>query len=213
MEKPFGSVDAHDLLTSDYDRYIAESLRNSLVDFYDIQKIKDACPDKDQMERTPYRIVKAMLEMFRGCWQNPEEVLQPLFDMDCDEIVYMNAIPFVSNCAHHNLPFFGKAYFAYLPNGKIVGLSKIPRLVTALSRRPQVQEKLTSEIVDTFTKVVNPRGCGLVIEAYHLCVIIRGVESDGYTKTSALRGIFKENISTKQEFFDGIRKTTETLWP
>ena len=155
---------------------------------------------------TPKRVVKAFEEYFSGLRQDPEEILKRGFEVgEYDEMVYVKNISFVSFCAHHLAPFIGKVHFAYLPRTQIVGLSKIPRLVEAYSKRPQVQEKLTAEIVDTFYKVVQPRGCGVVVEALHLCMAIRGVKKDQtITRTTALRGCFK-NPETKNEFLDGVK--------
>src|SRR5882724_8634137 len=156
---------------------------------------------------TPRRIAKVYEFLYSGCSQDPREVLKKTFnDQKYDEMVYVNDIQFVSTCAHHGLVFFGKAHFAYLPDGKIVGLSKIPRLIEIFARRPQVQEKLTVEIVETFMEEVKPKGCGLVMEGIHLCMAIRGVENESaYTKTTAIRGCFKEP-TVKSEFLDGILK-------
>lgn len=194
---------------------VADALMDALHDFYfRIPQIQQ-CIDPEHTHKTPKRIVESMLEMFNGCWEDPGFLLQPLFEnKEYDELVYSNDIPFVSSCAHHNLPFFGKMHFSYLPDKKIVGLSKVPRLIRALSRRPQIQEKLTMEVVSVFQEVVNSKGCGLVVEAYHLCAMVRGIEAAPmYTKTTALRGVFKENDSTRQEFLNGIRKTTNQIWP
>ena len=172
------------------------------------------CIDNEHIKDTPRRVVDSMMEMFKGCFEDPEKVLKVTFSDKYDEIVYVNDISFVSNCAHHNLPFLGKMHFGYLPKGKIVGLSKIPRLIEIYARRPQVQEKLTQDIVDMFMKKVNPQGCGLVVEAWHLCMMIRGVnQRPAYTKTTALRGTFKTNESTKQEFLRGITQTSRQIWP
>jgi GTP cyclohydrolase IA len=180
---------------------------------YNIPKIK-ASISEEHTDNTPGRIAVTMIEMFEGCWQDPKEVLQTSFTEEkYDQMIYVNSISFVSMCAHHNLPFFGKTYFAYLPDKKIVGLSKIPRLVEVYSRRPQVQEKLTCEIVDMFNDVVKPSGCGIVIEAIHLCMAIRGVENEtAYSKTTALRGCFTDG-STKAEFLEGIKQTSKQIWP
>jgi GTP cyclohydrolase I len=194
---------------------IGENLIKALSDFYyRIEPIQKSI-DIEHTRKTPYRIVKSMCELFKGCWEDPAKVLEPLFyNKGYDELIYSNDVPFVSSCAHHNLPFFGKMHFAYLPDKQIVGLSKIPRLVRVLSRRPQIQEQLTTQIVTIFDNVVNPKGCALVVEAYHLCLMVRGIEAaPAYTKTSALHGVFKTNDTTRQEFLNGIRKTTDQIWP
>ena len=170
--------------------------------------------DQDHVQNTPTRAAVALIDdLLGGCWENPVEILRSTFNnKNYDEIVYVNETSFVSMCAHHLLPFMGKAYFGYLPGDKLVGLSKIPRLIHCFARRPQVQEKLTAEIVDMFMDVLNPKGCGLVMEANHLCMAIRGVEEPAYTKTTALRGVFRDG-TTKQEFLHGISKTGESIWP
>lgn len=166
--------------------------------------------------KTPERTADAIFDLFRGCWQDPEKILNSaLFNTPkCDELIYQNDVSFVSVCLHHTLPFLGKAHFAYLPKDYIVGISKIPRLIECFACRPQIQEQLAQDIVETFMRVVDPSGCGVVIEAWHLCEMIRGVEQKtAYTKTSALRGAFKTNDSLKQEFLNGIRRTSEQIWP
>jgi len=170
--------------------------------------------DKDHIEDTPRRIAKMYEELYSGCDRDPKEVLQRTFkNKGYDEIIYVNDMRFISSCAHHGLPFIGKAHFAYLPRQRLVGLSKIPRLLEILAHRPQVQEKLTIEMVDTFMGELYPLGCGIVMEAIHCCMSIRGVENhSAYTKTTAIRGVFKEP-TVKAEFLDGVRKSGGQLWP
>lgn len=191
---------------------VKDSIAEAIDDLYALPEVRESIHES-HTEDTPLRIADSMLEMIEGCWQDPEECLSTTFENgNYDEIVYVNSIRFVSVCAHHHLPFFGKANFGYLPDNKIVGLSKIPRLVEIYSKRPQVQEKLTCDIVDTFMKVINPKGCGLVMEAYHLCLNIRGVENESaWTKTTALRGSFREG-HTKEEFLHGTTSTSQ-IWP
>ena len=169
---------------------------------------------EDHTADTPRRIAKMYEEMYSGCYFDPKEPLKRTFkNKGYDEIIYVNDMRFISSCAHHGLPFIGKAHFAYLPDEKLVGLSKIPRLLEILAHRPQVQEKLTIEMVDTFVGALYPKGCGLVMEAIHCCMSIRGVENhSAYTKTTAIRGCFKEP-SVKAEFLDGVRKSGGQLWP
>jgi len=169
--------------------------------------------DREHLQQTPERVTKMMREeFFSGCFHDPKSVLSRTFKSKEDEMVYVNDIHFVSFCAHHLVPFVGKVHFAYIPNGRIVGLSKIPRLIEILAHRPQVQEKLTGEIVDNFQEVLKPKGCGVVIEAVHFCMMIRGVKKEtAYTKTNALRGCFK-NAATRYEFLDGV-KHGGTIWP
>ena len=161
---------------------------------------------EDHINETPERVVNAFKEYFSGVYDDPAAVLKKGFETGAyDEMVFVKNITFVSFCAHHLTPIIGKVHFAYLPRIKIVGLSKIPRMIEILARRPQVQEKLTREIVDVFNNVVEPSGCGAVVEALHLCMTIRGVKKDqAVTRTTALAGAFKRN-EVKSEFLDGVR--------
>jgi GTP cyclohydrolase IA len=188
-------------------------LEEAFKELYGLQAIREIVAD-EHIEKTPARTANALLEMFAGVWQDPVHMLNALFDATgVDELVYVNDISFVSMCAHHTLPFFGKVHFGYLPNEKLVGTSKIPRLIECYSRRPQIQEHLAGAIVNTFMEVVKPHGCGVVIEAWHFCVSIRGAnQRPAYMKTAALRGSFKDD-PTRSEFLNGVRKTTEQLWP
>jgi GTP cyclohydrolase I len=153
---------------------------------------------------TPRRVVEMYEELFSGCFQSPSDALNTLFPSDSDEMIHVKEITFFSTCQHHLLPFYGRAFFAYIPNGKIVGLSKIPRLIDVYARRPQVQEELTSQIVDAFQRIVEPRGCALMMRAYHFCCMSRGVKQPtSYTETTALRGNFKE-AAVKAEFLQSV---------
>jgi|HubBroStandDraft_2_1064218.scaffolds.fasta_scaffold85790_2 GTP cyclohydrolase I len=191
---------------------VTQKIRIAMKALYDLDAVKDKIA-KEHTHNTPDRVATFLLEMYQGCWEDPKDVLRTTFTKDIyDQIVYVNGIPFVSVCAHHGLFFLGKAYFGYLPDKAIVGISKIPRLVKMFAKRPQVQEQLTQQIADAFMDVLKPKGCGIVIEAYHLCMMARGVESNAYTKTAALKGSFREG-STKQEFFDGLRQISPIIWP
>jgi len=151
--------------------------------------------------KTPERASKAIQYLTSGYQMDAEKVLQSaLFDEDYSEMVIVKDIELYSLCEHHILPFFGKAHVAYIPNGKIVGLSKIPRVVDIFARRLQVQERLTDQIVNTINNVLNPQGVAVVIEASHMCMMMRGVQKqNSVTTTSAFRGAFK-NIETRTEF-------------
>jgi len=157
--------------------------------------------DRQGLLKTPERAAKAMQYLTQGYQQDAEEILKSaLFDEDYSEMVIVKDIELYSLCEHHILPFFGKAHIAYIPNGKIVGLSKIPRVVDIFSRRLQVQERLTDQIVNTINKVLKPEGVAVVIEASHMCMMMRGVQKqNSVTTTSAFRGTFK-NIETRNEF-------------
>jgi GTP cyclohydrolase I len=165
-------------------------------------------PTRDGLLRTPERMEKSMQFLTRGYSMNPTEVLQKaLFDVDYDEMVIVKDIEFFSMCEHHLLPFFGKAHIAYVPNGKVIGLSKIPRLVDVFSRRLQVQERLTREIADAIESAIQPQGVAIILEAQHLCMMMRGVEKQhSSTVTSAMLGVFKTQLQTRNEFLSLVRR-------
>jgi GTP cyclohydrolase I len=157
-------------------------------------------PDREGLRETPERVARMYAELFAGLHQDPREVLQKTFTQKYDEMVLVKDIGFASLCEHHLLPFLGKAHIAYLPNGKIVGLSKLARAVEMLSRRPQVQERMTEELADLIMHELEPRGVGVVLEASHTCMTIRGVRNPGsLCTTSAMRGAFQNNQSTRAE--------------
>ena len=159
-------------------------------------------PQREGLRRTPERVSKALSFLTSGYSQSPDRVLNgAVFREEYRGQVMVRDIEFYSLCEHHMLPFFGRAHVAYLPNGKIVGLSKIPRVVEVFARRLQVQERLTDQIADALMRVLQPHGVGVVIEAYHLCMMMRGVEKqNSKTVTSALRGAFREDAKTRDEF-------------
>lgn len=209
-----GNADIGSFASTAKSLFAFNELEEALNRLYEVPAIA-RCITHEHVESTPKRVTEVFADLYSGCHQDPVAMLKTKFASDgYDEMVYVNNIKFVSSCAHHGLPFFGKAHFAYLPGKQIVGLSKIPRVVQILARRPQVQEKLTREIVDVFAKEMKPRGCGLVMEGYHLCMMIRGVKNDSaYTKTTALYGAFKKNASLKAEFLDGVRQVGGQVWP
>jgi GTP cyclohydrolase I len=159
-------------------------------------------PDREGLLKTPERVAKSMKFLTEGYNSSAEEVVgKGIFKEEHDNMIMVRDIELYSLCEHHMLPFFGKAHVAYIPNGKIVGLSKIPRIVDVYARRLQVQERLTEEIADGLCRVINPSGVGVVIEAYHLCMMMRGVQKqNSKTITSALRGAFREDPKTRDEF-------------
>jgi len=159
-------------------------------------------PDREGLLKTPERVAKSMKFLTEGYNSSAEEVVgKGIFKEEHDNMIMVRDIELYSLCEHHMLPFFGKAHVAYIPNGKIVGLSKIPRIVDVYARRLQVQERLTEEIADGLCRVVNPSGVGVVIEAFHLCMMMRGVQKqNSKTITSALRGAFREDPKTRDEF-------------
>ena len=157
--------------------------------------------DREGLKKTPLRAAKAMKFLTQGYKIEPKQILQnALFDEDYNEMVIVKDIELYSLCEHHMLPFFGKAHIAYIPNGKIVGLSKIPRVVDVFSRRLQVQERLTEQVLDCINETLEPIGVGVVIEASHMCMMMRGVQKqNSTTTTSGFRGSFKET-DTRNEF-------------
>jgi GTP cyclohydrolase I len=169
----------------------------------------DADPTRDGLLRTPERVEKAMTFLTKGYTEDPGAILHDaLFDVDYDEMVIVKDIEMYSLCEHHMLPFFGKVHVAYIPNGKVVGLSKIARLVEVFSRRLQVQERLTRQIADAIQDAIVPQGVGVIIEARHLCLMMRGVEKqNSSTVTSAMVGVFQKQ-NTRNEFLALVRERT-----
>lgn len=167
-------------------------------------------PTRDGLLATPKRMRLAMEFLTRGYKMDVQTVLHgALFDVEYDEMVIVKDIEFFSMCEHHMLPFFGKAHVAYVPNGKVIGLSKIPRLFDVFSRRLQVQERLTTEVADAIVDAIAPQGVGVIVEAQHLCMMMRGVEKQhSATVTSAMRGVFKEQLQTRNEFLALVRQNT-----
>jgi len=167
-------------------------------------------PDREGLIRTPERVKKAFDHLTRGYKIDPEELLRgALFTVTYDEMVIVKDIEMFSLCEHHMLPFFGKVHIAYIPNGKVIGLSKMPRLVEVFSRRLQIQERLTTQIAETIQKTIEPQGVGVVVEARHLCMMMRGVEKQHSSAvTSSMLGCFREEQETRTEFLSLIRQRT-----
>ena len=170
-------------------------------------------PKREGLLETPHRVAKAMKFLTEGYESSAEEVVgKGIFKEEHDNMIMVRDIELYSLCEHHMLPFFGKAHVAYIPNGKIVGLSKIPRIVDVYARRLQVQERLTEQIAEGLCRVLNPSGVGVVIEAYHLCMMMRGVQKqNSKTITSALRGAFREDPKTRDEFLRLAHSSSGTL--
>ncbi len=162
-------------------------------------------PDRDGLQRTPQRYVKALHDLTKGYREDPEQIIRgALFEVDYDEMVIVKDIEMFSLCEHHVLPFFGKVHIAYIPKGRVIGLSKVARLVEVFARRLQVQERLTVQIAETIQKVLQPLGVGVVVEARHLCMMMRGVEKQhSATVTSSMLGAFRAQ-QTRQEFLSLI---------
>ncbi len=170
-------------------------------------------PRREGLMKTPERVSKAMRFLTSGYGQDPKKLLnEALFTVSYDEMVIIKDIEVFSLCEHHMLPFFGKAHVAYIPKGKVVGLSKIPRLVDMFARRLQVQERLTVQIAEAILDSIKPIGVGVVIEAKHLCMIMRGVEKqNSVAVTSCMRGAFRSQQQTRDEFLSLIKKKHEGL--
>jgi len=164
-------------------------------------------PDRQGLKATPARVSRALRELTDGYRVAPEDVVaDAVFDQDYDEMVVVKDIPFYSLCEHHILPFFGTCHVGYLPKGKVVGLSKIPRLVGVFAHRLQLQEKMTKEIAEAIDGALAPRGVGVVVEARHLCMEMRGVEKPGGQMiTSCMLGTFRKDARTRAEFLDLVR--------
>ena len=165
-------------------------------------------PQREGLLRTPERVQTAFEFLTRGYNEDPEALLKnALFTVNYDEMVIVKDVEVFSLCEHHMLPFFGKVHVAYIPNGKVIGLSKIPRLIELFSRRLQIQERLTTQIAETIQKVIQPQGVGVVIEARHLCMMMRGVEKQhSAAVTSSMLGCFREEQETRTEFLSLIRQ-------
>jgi GTP cyclohydrolase I len=166
-------------------------------------------PARDGLIDTPERVEKSMEFLTRGYAMDVKTVLhEALFEVEYDEMVIVKDVEFYSLCEHHLLPFFGKAHIAYVPNGKVIGLSKIPRVVDVFARRLQVQERLTTQIADAISDAIDPQGVAVILEAQHLCMMMRGVEKQqSATVTSAMRGVFKTQLQTRNEFLSLVRRT------
>jgi GTP cyclohydrolase I len=163
-------------------------------------------PDREGLTQTPERVRKAMQFLTRGYQEDPETIINgALFTVDYDEMVIVKDIEMFSLCEHHMLPFFGKVHIAYIPKGKVIGLSKLPRLVEVFSRRLQVQERLTTQIAETIQETIKPLGVGVIVEARHLCMMMRGVEKQHSSAvTSAMLGAFRD-LDTRSEFLSLVR--------
>lgn len=182
-----------------------ERFKKAVIDILDII---GEDPNREGLLKTPKRVYEAFKHMTKGYSQSPIDVLnEALFESSNDEMVIVRDIEFFSQCEHHLLPIIGRAHVAYIPDGKVVGLSKIPRMVEVFARRLQIQEQMTEQIANAINEVINPKGVGVVIQARHMCMEMRGVEKVySSTATSALRGLFL-TADTRKEFFDIINSS------
>jgi GTP cyclohydrolase I len=170
-------------------------------------------PSRDGLLRTPERVARMYEELLSGYREDPIAMInEALFDVDYDEMVVVRDIEFYSLCEHHMLPFMGRAHVAYIPNGKVLGLSKIPRIVDMFARRLQVQERMTRQVADFMDELLHPKGVAVVMEALHLCSMMRGVKKhDARMTTSTMLGLFKSNSDVRMEFQQNISRSAEPL--
>lgn len=170
-------------------------------------------PERDGLQKTPERVSRMYAELLSGYHADPDAVINnAIFDVKYDEMVLVRDIEFYSLCEHHMLPFIGRVHVAYIPSGKILGLSKIPRIVEMYARRLQVQERMTRQIADFLRDLLQPQGVAVVVEAMHLCSMMRGVKKhNARMTTSAMHGAFRANLATRQEFLDNISRGSTQL--
>jgi GTP cyclohydrolase I len=167
-------------------------------------------PKREGLIRTPERVQKSLEFLTIGYKQDPQNINnKAIFEEEYDDIIIVKHIEIFSTCEHHLLPFFGRCHVAYIPNGKIIGLSKIPRIVDIFAKRLQVQERLTHQIAHTLQSALKPRGVGVIIEAKHMCMVMRGVEKqNSFATTSSMLGVFRKNLSTREEFLRLVQKNS-----
>ncbi|NMB53650.1 MAG: GTP cyclohydrolase I FolE [Leptolinea sp.] len=187
-----------------------ETIRSSVTK---ILKAVGEDPEREGLLNTPNRVAKSYEELLAGYRIDPYKLINgAMFDVDYDEMVIVRDIEFYSLCEHHMLPFIGRAHVAYIPDKKVIGLSKIPRIVDMFARRLQVQERLTSQVACFLDEVLHPHGVAVVIEALHLCSMMRGVKKhDSRMTTSSMLGYFRKNLATRTEFLDNISRSAEPL--
>lgn len=180
---------------------------------FDLLRAVGEDPNREGLKNTPDRVARMYSELLSGYSEEPARIINnALFQVDYDEMVLVRDIEFYSLCEHHMLPFVGRAHVAYIPNGKVIGLSKIPRIVDMYARRLQIQERMTREIADFIKETLEPHGVAVVVEAMHLCAMMRGVQKhDARMTTSAMLGSFRANMATRQEFLDNISRGSKPL--
>ena len=206
-----------------YDQVNASKVENRLEQSFNRERIQKAVreilqavgedPDREGLRGTPERVARAYSELLSGYTMDPIELLNgALFDLQYDEMVIVRDIEFYSLCEHHMLPFLGRAHIAYLPKDRIIGLSKIPRIVDMFARRLQIQERMTNQIADLISELLQPKGVAVVVEALHLCSMTRGVKKhEARMTTSSMKGAFRTNLATRQEFLDNISRGASQL--
>jgi GTP cyclohydrolase IA len=188
-----------------------DSIRKAVIE---IIKGVGEDPEREGLQNTPDRVSRMYAELLSGYSANPEQIINgALFHINYDEMVLVRDIEFYSLCEHHMLPFLGRAHVAYLPKGKVIGLSKIPRIVEMYARRLQVQERMTRQIADLLQGTLEPYGVAVVVEAMHLCSMMRGVKKhDARMTTSAMHGTFRSNLATRQEFLENISRSRVNIF-
>lgn len=195
--------------------YISESIDFDTVRrvTFELLKAVGENPEREGLKNTPARVARMYGELLSGYNMDPERIINgALFNINYDEMVLVRDIEFYSLCEHHMLPFIGRAHVAYLPAGKVIGLSKIPRIVDMYARRLQVQERMTRQIADLLQTTLEPQGVAVVVEGMHLCSMMRGVKKhDARMTTSAMHGAFRANLATRQEFLDNISRGAKPL--
>ncbi len=194
-----------DMVNIDY-----EAVRRAV---FDIIKALGEDPQREGLQNTPDRVSRMYAELLSGYSVDPEKIINgALFNINYDEMVLVRDIEFYSLCEHHMLPFLGRAHVAYLPKGKVIGLSKIPRIVDMYARRLQVQERMTRQIADLIQHTLEPQGVAVVVEGVHMCSMMRGVKKhDARMTTSAMHGAFRTNLATRQEFLENIARARVDL--
>jgi GTP cyclohydrolase I len=182
-----------------------EAIRKAV---FEVIKAVGEDPEREGLQNTPDRVSRMYAELLSGYSADPQKIINgALFNINYDEMVLVRDIEFYSLCEHHMLPFLGRAHVAYLPKGKVIGLSKIPRIVDMYARRLQVQERMTRQIADLLQEILEPQGVAVVVEAVHLCSMMRGVKKhDARMTTSAMHGAFRANLATRQEFLENIAR-------
>jgi len=170
-------------------------------------------PEREGLQRTPHRVAKSYQELLSGYRMDPKALInKAVFNVAYDEMVVVHNIEFYSMCEHHMLPFIGQAHVAYIPTDKVIGLSKIPRIVDLFSKRLQVQERMTKQIAEYINVVLNPKGVAVVVEGLHMCMMLRGVKKqDARMTTSAMLGLFRDNLSTRMEFLNNISRNAQNM--
>jgi len=181
---------------------------------FEVLKAVGEDPEREGLRNTPDRVSRMYAELLSGYNMDPEKIINgALFDINYDEMVLVRDIEFYSLCEHHMLPFLGRAHVAYLPKGKVIGLSKIPRIVDMYARRLQVQERMTRQIADLLQQTLEPQGVAVVVEGMHLCSMMRGVKKhDARMTTSAMHGAFRANLATRQEFLENISRSRVNIF-